>query len=404
MPPAKKPGLLDQTSYLILIQDGTLSTTPGSQTGTLCGSHSSGLGDYFRRVKNVKDAFMLGISKYAYNETVAKLDSDVRLIVDSIWPGFMQALKIYGLSIGAGAAVFGIAGAVLGEGAGAIPGALIGAEIGADIGTVILSFLGLKFLAEYILAHLDEARDHFRAAFKMAWEACGEAPADNGAAREFGCGIAALVSLVLQASVAWVLKKGLKEGLEALNKTETGRALAPYARIQYWRSKLGVTDAPVPRRGIAATLKFFDEQVQSGKLNQKNFTDEAELQSYWKATDFSREVKEETLEKGKILVGYRDPKSPFGYFYTEPGTFMDRAGIDYNTLRRLPEGTEGPKELVERKFIRYRVKEGGVKALKSICSGVKAHDTNNPAAGGATQYFIPRSWEVLETVDNPPKK
>ena len=335
---------------------------------------------------------MLGIEKYAYDAAVAKLDSDVKLIVDSIWPGFKQALKVYAWSIGSGAVLFGIIGAVLGEGAGALPGAIIGAKIGAAVGSAILFVQGLAFLAEYVLAHLEEAREHFQAGFKIAWEACGQSPPPNDmAAREFGQGMADLVNLVLQAAVAWVLKKGLKAGLEELNKSKAGRALAPYAKIQYWRNKLGVTDAPVPRSGIETTIKFFEEQIEKGRLDKAAFADETKLKSYWSAQDFSKEVKPVSLAKGKELIGYRDPKSQFGYYYTEVGTYIDTAGIDTVTGEKTP---------VPREFVRYRVKADSVEALKSTCSGVKAWDTKNPASGGATQYFIPKSWEMLEVVES----
>jgi hypothetical protein len=367
---------------------------PSPPPGPVCATRPTGFRGYAQRVRNVQDAFLRGLNTYAYNETVAKLGSDVKLIVDSLWPGFMQALKIYAWSIGSGAVLFGALGAILGEGAGAVPGAIIGAKIGAVIGTEILFYLGIAFLAEYVLAHLDEADGHFKAGFKEAWEACGDPPPIDHAAREFGRAIEELMSLVLEAAVAWVIKKGLKAGLEELNKSKAGQALAPYAKVQYWREKLGVTDAEVPRRGIARTIEFFEEQIRKGNLKPM---EEKNLLSHWKGMDFSKEIKPETLRPGKELVAYRDPQSPFGYYYTEPGTYLDRVGVDYVTERGLPEGVQVPKERVSREFIRYRVRTA-VETLKSTSSGVRAFDTKNPVPGGGTQYFIPRAWDVLERI------
>jgi hypothetical protein len=391
----------NQDAFTAFVQDGTLAREPGAQTTVLCASRPAGVLDYSRRAMNVRAAFLLGVEKYAYSETVAKLDADVRLIVDSIWPGCKQALKVYGWSIGSGTLLFGIIGGVLGDGAGAWPGAMIGAKIGAAVASAILFFQGLRFLGEYVLTHLGEAGEHFQAGLKIAWETCGQPSFPNdAAAREFGRAMADLVSLVLQAAVAWVLKKGLEAGLEELNESDAGRALAPYAKVQYWRNQLGVTDAPIPRKGIATTIQFFESQIRMGRLDRGTFTNEAKLKSYWSAQDFSREIKVESLPAGKELIGYRAPNSPFGYYYTEVGTYLDRAGIDSMTAGKLPAGGEGAKPLVPREFIRYRGKTGSVEALKSTCSGVRAWDTKNPAAGGATQYFIPRSWEVLEPVES----
>ncbi len=331
-------GPLCQATRPLLVEDGTACRMPSPRPGPLCPTRPDGFGDYARRVRNVKDAFLLGVTEYAYRETVAKLGADLRLVVDSLWPGFVQALKIYAWSIGGGAVLFGVAGAVLGEGVGAAPGALIGAKIGAAVGTFILEFLGLRFLVEYVLAHLHEASAHFRTGFDRAWQACGDPPLLGGAALEFGRGIADLLSLFLQAAVAWVLKRGLKAGLEDLNKSEAGRALAPYAKVQYWRQKLGVTDAPVPRRGIATTIEFFEEQTGDGRLQPM---DETRLRSYWSAMDFSRDVSQETLAPGTELVAYRDPQSPFGFYYTEPGNYLDRLGVDYVTEQSLPKERSG---------------------------------------------------------------
>jgi hypothetical protein len=315
-------------------------------------------------------------------------------IVDSLWSGFVQSLQIYAWSIGGGAALFGIGGAILGEGAGAVPGTLLGAKIGMEVASAILLFLGLRFLAQYVVAHLAQANEHFQHGLTLAWEACGEHPLLESAAQEIGRAIAELFSLVLEAAAAWVIKKGLKAGLQDLKKSKVGQALIPYAKVEFWRNKLGVTDAPVPRRGIATTIRFFEDQLHRGKLDPM---DEAKLESYWKAMDFSKEVTSQTLNPGKELVGYRDPQSPFGFYYTEPGTYLDRVGIDYVTKESLPKDVQGPAQLVDREFIRYRVKQP-VEVLKSTASGVRAWDTQRAVPGGGTQYFIPKAWEVLEVV------
>jgi hypothetical protein len=392
-------GPLDQVGSPRIVRDGTTPPVNGKVPGPLCTTRPSGIRDFARRVGNLRDAFLLGIRKYAYGETVAKLGEDSKRLVDSLWPGFVQALEVYAWSIGVGATAFGIAGGILGEGFGAAPGAMLGAEIGAEVATGLLSLLGIKFLAEYVLSHMKGANEHFGAGFRAAWAACGNRPPLDLAAREFGRGFAELFSLVLEAAVVWLLRKGLKAGLQELNRSKAGQAIASYAEVEYFRRKLGVTDAPTPREGIATTLKFFEEQTRTGKLKPM---EEKDLLNYGKAMDFSAPVESISLKPGKILSAYRDPKSPFGFFYTEPGTYLDRLGIDYVTERRLIKELPKPTIPVDRGFFRYRVK-AEVEVLKSRSSGVRAYDTDRPVPGGGTQYFIPKAWEVLEVIQAPPE-
>lgn len=401
MSQTRVPGSLDPVRNPRNIQDGTSPLANGPFPGPSCSAKPSGIGDTLRRVKDVRLALWWGIDKYAYKATLAKLGEDLKLILDSLWPGFLDALKVYAWSVGIMATLGGIAGALVG-GVGAIPGAALGAQLGVAIGTFILTVLGLKFLIEYVLAHLAEANEHFGNGFKIAWEACGNSSVLDLAAKEFGNAIAALVSLFLEAAAAYVLKKGLQKGLEQLNKSKAGQALVPYAKVQYWREKLGVTDAPVPRKGIATTIAFFEKQVAEGKLDKTKFTTEKDLLSYWKAKDFSKEIKVETLQPGKELVAYRDPSSPFGFYYAEVGSYLDKLGVDYVIKKDLPAGVSGPPALLKREYIRYRVKKP-VEVLRSTASGVRAHDTKAPVSGGATQYFIPRSWEMLEVIPSSPK-
>ena len=381
----RQPGSLCQYSTALFVEDGTLCRWATALPGTVNSAWNSAR-DYARRCENVRAAFVLGIERYAFPETVAKLGADARMLIASIWPGLVQVLEIYAASIGAGAVVGGIVGGVLGEGIGAIPGAALGAELGVDVATALLFFLGVKFLAEYVLAHLGEADQHFRNGCTLAWNARGNPPALDSGAREFGRAVASLFSLIVEAAVVYVLARGLKAGMEKLNQSKTGRALAPYVKVQYWREKLGVTDAPVPRRGIGTTLEFFESQIRKGKLNAMS---EADQLSYMKAMDFSKDVRVEPLRAGDEVIGYRDPRTgkEFGFFYTKVGTSLDRLGVDYVT----------GSPAVPRKFFRYRVLKD-VEVLKSNSSGVKAWDTQQPVAGGGIQYFIPESWTVLEVI------
>ena len=271
-----------------------------------------------------------------------------------------------------------------GGGAGAIPGIILGAEIGAAIGTAILWFLGIKFLAQYVYEHLDDSRKHFGNGVDSAWRSCGDPASIDLAATHFGKAIAELMSLIFQAAAAWVIKKGLKAGLEELPRARLG---AFSLRMRRFSTGVKNSESPMPSsraQGIGTTIEFFEKQIKDGHLDANKFTDEASLASHWKAMDFSKEIMPETLKAGKELVAYRDPASPYGYYYAEVGTYLDKLGVDYVTKTKAPEGG-----LVPREYVRFRVRKD-VEVLKSTSSGVKAHDTLQPVAGGAVQYFIPR--------------
>ncbi len=391
-------GTICSLSQIQAMRDGVGARTEYPLPGPLCNQRPSGLVGYMASIKNVANAIMLGVERYAYRETVNKLDEDIKLLIDGIWPGLVDAFRIYAISIASGAVVLGGIGAVLGEGVGAVPGALLGARLGAVIGTGILTLMGLKFLVEYVIEHFSKASKHFKRGYELAWNACGDHPPLDPAAREFGMGIANLVSLILQAAVAYMLKKGYKTGSKAFESSKMGRTLLPYAKVQYWREKLGLTDAKVPRAGIATALDFFETQM---KLKNLKDIPEKDILGYLKAMDFSKTVKQTTLRKGQELIGYRDPASGgFGYFYTEVGNAMQRLGIDTKTVRPLPEGYSGPGNLVDRGFFRFRINQDVV-VLESYASGVKAWDTLKPVSGGAKQYFIPKSWDVLEIIQRP---
>ena len=155
-----------------------------------------------------------------------------------------------------------------------------------------------------------------------------------------------------------------------------------------WFAELGVTDAPVTRRGLATTLKFFHDQMPS--LPRKSQL------SYLKGIDLHQLVEEVTLEAGCVVSAYRKHnEDPFKTFYTRPGNSVHRLGVNPE-----PGG-------VARGHVRYRVKSPVV-ALESKCA--PAWDTwsdDRPehlrhyyeASGRGAQLIIPESRAVLEIVD-----
>src|SRR5918992_6124734 len=67
--------------------------------------------------------------------------------------------------------------------------------------------------------------------------------------------------------------------------------------FEKWFAELGVTDAPVTRRGLATTLQFFHDHMPS--LKRK-----AQLE-YLTGIDLHRPVERLTLERGDVVAAYR---------------------------------------------------------------------------------------------------
>jgi hypothetical protein len=155
-----------------------------------------------------------------------------------------------------------------------------------------------------------------------------------------------------------------------------------------WFAELGVTDAPLTRKGLATTLRFFHDHMPA--LPRK-----AQV-AFLKGIDLHHPVDEVTLESDDVVSAYRKHnEDPFKIFYTRPGNAVHRLGVNPE-----PGGTA-------RGHVRYRVKSAAV-ALESKCA--PAWDTwsdDRPehlrryyeASGGGAQLIIPDSRAVLEIVD-----
>lgn len=143
-------------------------------------------------------------------------------------------------------------------------------------------------------------------------------------------------------------------------------------------SRLGLKNEPLAVRARIATAT--------------SFLDRHDLdQAYMKGIDFSKDVKEVTLDPGFHLIAYRpDPLpgaeswNPFGLFYTEVGTSAYEIGIK-------PD---------KRIFVRYIVLQA-TRALKSRAAAIAVTWAKGPrylAGGGGWQYIIPGAENVLRRI------
>jgi hypothetical protein len=164
----------------------------------------------YRGARCIVIAAYLGIE----NSGQAVLDEtgyELKSVLDGLIPGLMQMLIVLGATTILGGTIGGIVGFFFG-GVGAAPGAVVGADIGFDIGMAALTWLGVGFLAVSIAEGFGELLKALRDGIQQAWAArylTGKAVEIQvrRASDNFASCIGILVSLILKAILAYLLKK-----------------------------------------------------------------------------------------------------------------------------------------------------------------------------------------------------
>jgi hypothetical protein len=154
----------------------------------------------------------------------------LKSLLDGLIPGLMQMLIVLGATTVLGSVIGGIVGFFFG-GVGAAPGAVVGGDIGFDIGMAALTWLGVGFLAVSIAAGFAELLTALKNGVQLAWSArylTGKAEEREvrRASDEFASCIAILIRLILQAILAYLLKKA------AMKATKGAMATARMAQSQ----------------------------------------------------------------------------------------------------------------------------------------------------------------------------
>ena len=148
---------------------------------------------------------------FAPDEILKETGCQLKSLLSGLLPGLIQMVAIVGASTILGAGIGGLIGALAG-GVGAAPGAVLGADIGFDIGMAVLTWLGVAFLAVAIAKGFVELLEAIRNGVEWAWQARhlkGTAQKEQveKAAHELARSTGILMRLVLQAILAYVLKK-----------------------------------------------------------------------------------------------------------------------------------------------------------------------------------------------------
>ena len=164
-----------------------------------------------RGVENVYTAYTLARDKYISSAIKEEIGQAIDEILRGIIPGLLMMLAVLAVSIAVGATAGALLGALAG-GVGAIPGAAAGAVTGAEVGGVILEWMGLLFLAHYLLQHIDEVSHEMNRAVETAWSAGQHGHSRetdiDAAAHQMAHAVAVLLKLVIQAVVMAVMARG----------------------------------------------------------------------------------------------------------------------------------------------------------------------------------------------------
>ena len=134
--------------------------------------HSRGISyedaQIYNRIARVREALARS-EGLAAQQLLALLGN---LNLDMIMPLLTSICHDIGLYMGGSILMGGVAGGILGfmaGGVGAVPGAIAGGTLGAELGTVIMAFLGLKAVVEYMVGSLPKALDCYKEGFMAAW-------------------------------------------------------------------------------------------------------------------------------------------------------------------------------------------------------------------------------------------
>jgi hypothetical protein len=213
-----------------------------------------GLDDHWmtpKRLADLKRAYEIGM-----RETPAEVHRQARYEVEQflsgILPALLQVCIVQAASTALGATVGAIIGAFFG-GVGAAPGAAYGASLGFSLSATVLAWLGLAFLFVAVGKGLIDMAVLVQQAVVRAWKAADH-PSDQRswevqqAGRDLARAMGMLMLLVLQAVVAWVLKKGIdKKGelIAELRKSKLGEGFAKWVDENLDRLMKGLNEMTV---------------------------------------------------------------------------------------------------------------------------------------------------------------
>jgi len=266
-----------------------------------------------QKIGYLKDAVASMSQQYVLSAIKRHTTEDFLEIIKGIVPGLMIAFGAIIVSAAIGAGV----GAMF-FGVGAAPGAALGGIIGTKIAVAVLGYLGLAFLAYYVVEHVGEAGQYFAHGIWLAWNSAGSRVKIVTAGREFAEGIGVLFSLILQAMLAFLLKNGGK----GMTKLRNSKFFKWCPKIDAWLNENFLllcfrykfkTGIPVIKGGRVGSAKFHSSLVLARSLVGDMMSGQApKFKSFRELHNYL------TNQKGMTLV--RDPRQTMIYGPKDPKT------------------------------------------------------------------------------------
>jgi len=266
-----------------------------------------------QKIGYLKDAVASMSENYVLSAIKRHTTEDFLEIIKGIVPGLIIAFGavIVSAAIGAGigAMFFGV---------GAAPGAAIGGIIGTKVAVALLGYLGLGFLAYYVVEHIGEAGQYFAHGVWLAWNSAGSRVKIVTAGREFAEGIGVLFSLIIQAMLAFLLRNGGK----GMSKLRDSKFFKWCPKVDVWlnenflrlcfryKFKPGIPVIQGGRIGVA--------QFQSSLVLARGLVGEMMSGQTPRFKSFRELHNYLTTQKGMNLV--RDPKQTMVYGPKDPKT------------------------------------------------------------------------------------
>lgn len=241
-----------------------------------------------RRVSDLRRAYVIGM-RDAPAEISRQTGYAVSEFLKSILPALLDVCMIQAGSTAIGAGLGALIGSLAG-GVGAGPGAAYGASLGFSVSATILVWLGLTFLFIEVGKNLGEVVVLVQSAVKQAWHASDHPWSRTATVQQAGSTLARamglLMLLVLQAIVAWVLKKGIgkvPELLAELRKSRLGEGFTTWVeqnlqtlmkdpKLQPRQVEASAAKAPEERAMSPSEIKRLREDGLAATKAKKNET------------------------------------------------------------------------------------------------------------------------------------
>ncbi|RYZ40902.1 MAG: SH3 domain-containing protein [Myxococcaceae bacterium] len=184
---------------------------------------ASGLQRVDQLLRDIEQAIRLSL-QYIPKAVATHVEQALRTVLVALLEMAVGAILFLAICTAIGAALGALAG-----GAGAAPGAALGFEVGS----ALLEWMGLAFLAHWIVSSIQKIGAAFAKFFGKVWQARGDAQRLDLAARELAEAIGVLAGVLIEALAMWAMAKGTSAAFKALKGTAVERAFGT-TRLASW--------------------------------------------------------------------------------------------------------------------------------------------------------------------------